>query len=112
MNEPEAVSHVFSEIPAPTRLYGKYRGTVDDNSDPMMLGRIMATVPDVGSQTPLSWAMPCAPFPGAGAPSLAVPPIGASVWIEFEQGDPNYPIWSGGYWSAGQTPLLQIPGAR
>jgi hypothetical protein len=29
-----------------------------------------------------------------------VPPIGAAVWIEFEQGDPNYPVWVG----------CQIPG--
>jgi hypothetical protein len=111
MNEPEPISHLVPETPAPKRFYGKYRGTVEANIDPMMLGRIMAMVPDVGSLIPLSWAMPCAPFPDAGTPALAVPPIGASVWIEFEQGDPNYPIWSGGFWSEGQTPLLKIPGA-
>jgi len=29
-----------------------------------------------------------------------VPPIGAGVWVEFEQGDPDFPIWSGCRWGA------------
>ncbi len=110
MTPPEPLSHLVPAAPAPKRFYGKYRGTVENNLDPLMLGRIMATVADVGSVIPLGWAMPCAPFPIAGTPSLGVPPIGAGVWIEFEQGNPDYPIWSGGYWSEGQTPLLNTPG--
>ncbi len=36
-------------------------------------------------------------MPAAGKSSGAffVPEIGANVWIEFEQGDPDYPIWTG-----------------
>ena len=45
------------------RYYGKYRGTVVNNIDPMQIGRIQAIVPDVGI-VPTSWAMPC--LPGAG----------------------------------------------
>ena len=38
---------------------------------------------------------------------FTVPPIGAGVWIEFEKGDPEYPIWVGGYWgSVAETPAL------
>ena len=34
-----------------------------------------------------------------------VPQIGAGVWIEFEQGDPDYPIWIGCFWgSAAEVP--------
>lgn len=33
-----------------------------------------------------------------------IPPIGALVWIEFEGGDPTYPIWSGCFWNTGQVP--------
>ena len=29
---------------------------------------------------------------------LHVPQIGAGVWVEFEQGDPDYPIWTGCFW--------------
>jgi hypothetical protein len=31
------------------------------------------------------------------------------VWIEFEQGDPDYPIWSGGFWGlVAQVPALAM----
>ena len=40
-----------------------------------------------------------------------MPPIGAGVWIEFERGDPDYPIWVGGYWgSAAETPVASTAG--
>ena len=82
----------------PTRYYGKYRGTVLQNIDPEQIGRIMVEVPDVLGLTPSSWAMPCVPAAGIQAGCFIVPPIGSQVWVEFEQGDPNYPIWTGGFW--------------
>lgn len=90
-----------------TRYWGKYRGTVMNNIDPLRMGRIMATVPDVLGSTPSGWAMPCVPFSGQQTGMLALPAIGAGVWIEFEQGDPSYPIWTGGWWgSAAELPTL------
>jgi hypothetical protein len=106
MTAPEQISRLVTEKSAPQRFYGKYRGTVENNIDPMHMGRIVATVPTVTGSLPSTWAMPCTPFP-AGTPSLSVPPLGASVWIEFEAGDPNYPIWSGCFWAVGHAPLLQ-----
>lgn len=90
-----------------TRTYfGKYRGTVINNIDPLGRGRIMVTVPDV-SITPSTWAEPCVPVAGLQMGLLAVPPIGGGVWIEFEKGDPDYPIWVGGWWgSAAELPVL------
>lgn len=85
------------------RFYGKYRGTVTNNVDPMQLGRLLVEVPDVLSLTPSSWAMPCVPLAGPTGPPMGVylvPPIGAGVWIEFEKGDPDYPIWVGCRWGA------------
>lgn len=88
-------------------FYGKYRGTVVNNIDPLLIGRIQAIVPDVGGFIPLTWAMPCVPVAGINMGVFTVPPIGAGVWIEFERGDPDYPIWVGGYWgSAAETPLM------
>lgn len=87
--------------------YGKYRGTVINNIDPLQIGRIQAMVPDVSSLLPSSWAMPCVPVAGINYGVFTVPSIGAGVWIEFEKGDPDYPIWVGGYWgSAAETPAL------
>jgi uncharacterized protein involved in type VI secretion and phage assembly len=80
------------------RFYGKYRGTVSNNVDPERKGRIQVQVPDVLGVTPSSWAMPCVPFAGIQSGVAVVPAIGSGVWIEFEQGDPDYPIWVGGFW--------------
>lgn len=95
-----------------TRQYfGKYRGTVINNVDPMQKGRIMVQVPDVTGMTPGSWAMPCVPITGPQHGTWFVPPIGGLVWIEFEQGDPDYPIWTGCFWgSAAEVPALALAG--
>lgn len=77
------------------KFLGKYRGVVLDNVDPLQIGRILAMVPDVSSLLPTSWAMPCVPGAGLQAGMLVVPSIGAGVWIEFEQGDPEKPILAG-----------------
>lgn len=81
-------------------FYGKYRGIVTDNLDPLMIGRVQAKVPDVMGDLASGWAMPCAPFGGDGMGFFAVPKVGAGVWIEFEHGDPDYPIWSGCWWGS------------
>ena len=83
--------------------YGKYRGKVVDPIDPLQFGRILALVPAI-SEMPLSWAMPATPYAGDGVGFFAIPPVGANVWIEFEGGDANYPIWSGCFWGEGQVP--------
>lgn len=89
------------------RYYGKYRGTVIQNIDPMQIGRIQVIVPDVGNIIPSTWAMPCVPMAGIQMGFYAIPPIGAGVWVEFEQGDPDYPIWVGCWWgSAAEVPAL------
>ena len=82
----------------PQRYYGKYRGTVVNNIDPEQRGRIQAIVPDVQGLVPTTWAMPCVPIAGKQQGTYMVPQIGAGVWMEFEQGDPDYPIWVGGFW--------------
>jgi hypothetical protein len=111
----------------PRRYFGKYRGTVVNTLDPLRIARIQAIVPDVLGAQPSTWAMPSVPFAGPGAGFVALPPVGAGVWIEFEQGDPSYPIWTGGWWGsvselpaavqsglpvAGQITLATASGAR
>ncbi len=48
--------------------------------------------------------MPCVPYAGPGVGFFAIPPVGANIWVEFEGGDPDYPIWSGCFWGTGQVP--------
>ena len=89
------------------RFYGKYRGLVAHNDDPLKRGRLRATVPEVLGDVTTGWALPCAPYAGPGAGFFALPPRGAGVWIEFEAGDVSRPIWSGGWWAAGEVPMDQ-----
>jgi len=80
------------------KYYGKYRGTVINNVDPEFRARLMIMVPDVLGLVPSTWAEACAPLAGPTGPPMGVhmvPPIGAGVWVEFEQGNPDYPIWTG-----------------
>lgn len=91
--------------------FGKYRGLVSDNEDPLMTGRIKATVPDVLGSQDTGWALPCAPFGGSQTGFFAIPTVGAGVWIEFEHGNPEYPVWSGCWWgsAADMPPLILAP---
>jgi uncharacterized protein involved in type VI secretion and phage assembly len=92
-----------------SQFFGKYRGIVTDNQDPLMIGRIRASVSDVYGSADSGWAMPCAPFGGSGMGFFALPAVGAGVWIEFEHGDPDYPIWSGCWWgSAAEVPPILL----
>jgi len=89
-----------------SQFFGKYRGKVISNVDPMMLGRVQVSVPAVLGGGLLSWAMPCVPYAGPGVGFFAIPPIGANLWVEFEGGDPDYPIWAGCFWGLGEVPAM------
>jgi uncharacterized protein involved in type VI secretion and phage assembly len=88
------------------KFMGKFRGKVENNIDPLRLGRIQVSVPAVLGDSTLSWAEPCLPYGGAGVGFFAIPPRGARVWVEFEDGNPDYPIWTGCFWTeAGDLPV-------
>ncbi len=87
-----------------SQFFGKYRGKVENNLDPLQQGRVQVSVPAVLGEGRASWAMPCVPFAGNGVGLFLIPPTGANVWVEFEGGDPDYPIWSGCFWGAGEAP--------
>ena len=72
------------------KFYGKYRGMVMDNVDHMQIGRLLVQVPDVGGLATSSWAMPCFPHTGLQMGFWALPQVGAGVWVEYEQGDPDF----------------------
>jgi uncharacterized protein involved in type VI secretion and phage assembly len=79
-------------------FFGKYRGKVRDIQDPLTLGRIKVEIPDVLGAAVSGWALPAVPYAGNGVGLYLIPPVGASVWVEFEHGDPDYPVWAGCYW--------------
>jgi hypothetical protein len=99
------VTEFAGEYAGQLRFFGKHRGKVASNTDPYQLGRVQVSCPDVLGDGRLSWAMPSVPYAGDGVGFFAIPPNGANVWVEFESGDPDRPIWSGCFWDVGQTPV-------
>jgi len=95
------------------RFFGKYRATVLNNLDPQNQGRIQVQLADLYGPFPSSWAQPSFPFAAKGmAGMVALPQIGAAVWIDFEAGDPDYPVWSGGFYpDPAGFPVLALAGA-
>jgi uncharacterized protein involved in type VI secretion and phage assembly len=89
------------------RYYGKYRATVLNNADPQLQGRIQVQLADRYGMFPSTWAFPALVFAARGAAIVALPQLGSSVWVEFEAGDPDYPVWSGAFWPdpVGMPPL-------
>lgn len=89
----------------PKKYYGKYRATVINNVDPMNVGRLQVQVHDVGGPVPATWALPCLPVASPQMGTYLIPTIGSGVWVEFEQGDLDHPIWVGCFWgSAAEVP--------
>jgi len=67
---------------------GTFRATVVDDADPMQQSRLQVIVPDVYGDSVPVWAAA-----SRGDESSALPAIGDLVWVSFEHGDSDYPIW-------------------
>lgn len=94
-----------------SRHFGKYRGVVVGVDDETGRGRIKVKVPAVLSTLEV-WAMPCVPYAGEGVGFWSLPAEGSGVWVEFEGGDPSYPIWTGCFWADGEAPEEGDPAVR
>jgi uncharacterized protein involved in type VI secretion and phage assembly len=86
-----------------TRVFGKYAGKVEANTDTENMGRLQVTCGAVLGDAKV-WALPCVPYAGKDVGMYFIPPEGAGVWIEFEGGDVSRPIWTGCYWAKGDLP--------
>jgi uncharacterized protein involved in type VI secretion and phage assembly len=90
------------------QFFGKYRGKVIDNVDPKQMGCMRVSVPAVLGTGTQSWAYPSVPYAGLQTGFYAIPPVGANVWVEFEGGDPDHPIWTGCFWGPGEAPAIGL----
>ena len=81
------------------KYFGKYSGEVTKNEDDKQLGRITVKVPSVFGADLTVVARPCVPYG-----HFFVPHVGAKVWVEFEAGDPNYPLWVGTWYPTDSPP--------
>lgn len=90
---------------AKKEFFGLYRGVVEYNVDPQKRGRCKVRVvaahgTEKGIDTAyLPWAEPILPSGGGfhDGGSFSVPPVGATVWVQFEQGDPQFPVYQGSW---------------
>ncbi|MFW6174253.1 MAG: phage baseplate assembly protein V [Chloroflexota bacterium] len=94
-----------------SHYFGKYRAVVTDNADPDMRGRLKVRVPSVLDDNEV-WAMPCVPYAGAGVGFYSLPEPDTGVWVEFEAGDPSFPVWTGCFWGAGELPDQSDPNIK
>lgn len=101
MKDPDVTQQLLDWVRS--HYFGKYRGTVTDNSDPTGRGRLKVTVPAL-LDTLEVWAMPCVPYAGAQVGFYSLPEPQTGVWVEFEGGDVSYPIWTGCFWGDDELP--------
>lgn len=93
------------ELEGSERYWGKHQGTVVNNVDPEMRLRVQVNVPEIYGFNISSWALPCLPYAGLSLGMYVIPPVGAHVWVEFENGNPDHPIWTGFFYdTAAEVP--------
>ncbi|AIF82583.1 hypothetical protein NTE_00502 [Candidatus Nitrososphaera evergladensis SR1] len=95
------------------RVYGKFRGKVADNADPKLKGRIRVKLTtSIYGDEMSGWAEPSLPYCAPDAGFFFVPPVDANVWVEFEEGDPDKPIWTGCFWNPDESPVNGLASAQ
>lgn len=87
------------------RFYSKYRGFVIDNDDPLKLNRLLLVVPVLNAlETDGIWAFPSTIWGGKDYGVQLLPQKGDMVWVEYEMGDPEHPIWHHAGYAADELP--------
>jgi hypothetical protein len=72
-----------------SRFAGVYRAVVVDNVDPLKQQRLKVRIPEVSPGVD-QWAMPC-----TSGGQTVLPSVGATVWVMFEGGQADRPVWLG-----------------
>lgn len=94
------------------RYFGKYRSQGVDVRDPEERGRIRVMCPKVLGNSKSAWCEPCIPVAGDHDGDFCLPKVGEMVWVEFEEGNPSKPVYSGGWFSQGASPISDYTEAQ
>lgn len=87
------------------KFYSSYRGYVVDVNDPKNIGRIKIKVPTItGDNIHPKWVYPKNQYSGNDYGMQVLPSIGDLVWVEFEAGNANFPLWTHGHFGKDEKP--------
>ena len=67
-----------------------YRALVTDSRDPEAQGRVKVTIPAITGTATSEWI-----YPVVSAGYVVTPSAGEQVWVLFEAGDAENPVWIG-----------------
>lgn len=85
--------------------YSIYKGQVHDNEDPDFRGRLQVICPAVTGPDPFKkWALSRGMYATNGGGGFFLPQNGDTVWISFEGGDPDFPVWEYGWFPEDYAP--------
>lgn len=85
--------------------YSTYRGFVSQNNDPKKMNRLQLIIPHLDPVTPYEyWAWPSGMWGGENHGVQMIPSIGDMVWIEFENGNADYPVWKHAGYAESELP--------
>ena len=108
----------MSDGKARGQYYANYKAIVHDNDDPQKVGRLRLIIPAVyGKDMVSGWALPaCGALSGEGLGQVQIPDKDATVWVFFENGSENSPVWWGAWWGfpagVSDVPVLAQGGAK
>lgn len=85
------------------QYFGKFRAVVVDVDDPDKRGRVRVKCPKVLGEGKSKWCEVCSPVAYEDHGDFCLPKKDDTVWVEFENGNPNKPIYVGAWWSNEHT---------
>lgn len=94
------------------QFFGKFKAQVTNNQDPEKRGRVKVRCPKVLGKDESGWCVPCLPFAGMDKGLFFLPEVGDFIWIEFEEGNPDLPIWVGSWWNSSEPPTTAKQGVH
>ena len=87
------------------KYYGSYRAYVYNNEDPLDMNRVQLIIPMLNpTAVDETWAFPKNSWGGKDYGINLLPRKTDMVWVEFQNGDPDYPVWSHASYAKGEKP--------
>lgn len=95
------------------QIFGNRRGEVIDNVDPLGAGRVKIRVFGVYDDLPddaIPWALYSDPFMGGNSDvgGRFIPDMGNHMWVFFEEGDPEQPVYFAGAPARSDGPMEAV----